>query len=525
MSLLFEIVTAVLIIIIIMAGIFTGSSQTLSENESATSSTEELRRNEEHITTDAHLELQPFTHVMRALDTPEDNDTDITASPDASPPDSTIAGFEGHECLQQKARAVSIERDVSTCSIQVDSGVIRRDSGVIRIREQYTQDDLWYDMDYKNGGRKLGKCVIFNFSKVAGYPERIGTEKDEERIRTLFEGQFGFDVDVHGNLKKEAMLRTLEKLAGEDHSSSCCLCLFLLSHGDDDGIICSDGQEIQLSKVYAMFDPRTCKGLAAKPKLFFVQACRGKEIDTSVRHDGPAHTDARSFKTTLPRHADFFVFYATCPGLYWYRDENDGSFFIQTLCQVLERNFHHSDFLTMMTLVMLHVAQQENKMTKQMPNTNSTLRKNLRLRKKVVEASKVTALAHGAGLLEDIAPQSRTSSDDVTALANAAGLLEDITPQSSTSSDDEDKMGDELSRTQPCRAPAHSEQRTHSQVLSPSGHIEDFGTLEVQSPREVIWRLKGISRLLKVAPVQLRYISQALKSYLLQKSICIEKPL
>ncbi|XP_064468147.1 atlastin-2-like isoform X3 [Ornithodoros turicata] len=30
---------------------------------------------------------------------------------------------------------------------------------------------------------------------------------------------------------------------------------------------------------------------------------------------------------------------------------------------------------------------------------------------------------------------------------------------------EEDKMGDELSRTQPCRAPAHSEQRTHSQGM------------------------------------------------------------
>ncbi|XP_064461606.1 baculoviral IAP repeat-containing protein 2-like [Ornithodoros turicata] len=90
-SLLLEIVAPVLIIIItiITTGILRKSSQTLSENESATS-TEELRGNEEHITTDAHPELQPtVAHVTRALDTPEDNDTDVKSSHDASLPEPT----------------------------------------------------------------------------------------------------------------------------------------------------------------------------------------------------------------------------------------------------------------------------------------------------------------------------------------------------------------------------------------------------------------------------------------------------
>ncbi|XP_064468358.1 caspase-7-like isoform X2 [Ornithodoros turicata] len=343
---------------------------------------------------------------------------------------------------------------VSTCSMQVDSGVIRRDSGVIRIPEQLTQDDFWYDMGYENGARKLGQCVIINFSKVAGYPERIGTEKDVERIRMVFGGQLGFHVDVHDNLRKEAMLKTLEKLAGEDHSSSCCLCLFLLSHGKSDAIICSDGQEIQLSKVYTMFDPRNCKGLAAKPKLFFVQASRRDEVDIGVRHDGPAHTDAWSSTELLPGYDDFFGFYATSPGQHAYRDEYHGSFFIQTLCDVLERSFRFNDFLTMMTLVQFYVSEKEipflNQMTKQMPNTCSTLRKNLRF----------------------------------------AGQ--------------EVKMGDELSRTQPCRAVVHSEQRTHSQERPPSPRIENSrlkedGNLEIVSSTEIIWRPNKVQKFLMIA--------------------------
>ncbi|XP_064468360.1 uncharacterized protein LOC135379040 isoform X4 [Ornithodoros turicata] len=330
-----------------MAGIFRESSHTLSENESATS-TEELRGNEEHITTDAHPELQPtVAHVTRALDTPEDNDTHVTASPDASLSEPTITGFEGHECLQQQARAVSIEREVSTCSMQVDSGVIRRDSGVIRIPEQLTQDDFWYDMGYENGARKLGQCVIINFS-----------------------------------------------------------------------------------------------------------ASRRDEVDIGVRHDGPAHTDAWSSTELLPGYDDFFGFYATSPGQHAYRDEYHGSFFIQTLCDVLERSFRFNDFLTMMTLVQFYVSEKEipflNQMTKQMPNTCSTLRKNLRF----------------------------------------AGQ--------------EVKMGDELSRTQPCRAVVHSEQRTHSQERPPSPRIENSrlkedGNLEIVSSTEIIWRPNKVQKFLMIA--------------------------
>ncbi|XP_064479742.1 uncharacterized protein LOC135393140 [Ornithodoros turicata] len=73
---------------------------------------------------------------------------------------------------------------------------------------------------------------------------------------------------------------------------------------------------------------------------------------------------------------------------------------------------------------------------------------------------------------------------------------------------DEVKMGDELSRTQPCRAVVHSEQRTHSQVRPPSPRIEDNRNnpiadrnLEVVSHTEIKWRPKGIRKLVKLGEV------------------------
>ncbi|XP_064461803.1 uncharacterized protein LOC135371780 isoform X2 [Ornithodoros turicata] len=107
--------------------------------------------------------------------------------------------------------------------------------------------------------------------KIAGHPEQIGTEKDEDRIRRIFHEQLGFDVCVYENFKSEEFLKKLEELAGEDHSRTYCICVFLLNHGNDDAIICSDAKEIQLSKVYATFGRRNCEDLVEQPKLFFVQ--------------------------------------------------------------------------------------------------------------------------------------------------------------------------------------------------------------------------------------------------------------
>ncbi|XP_064468130.1 uncharacterized protein LOC135378895 isoform X2 [Ornithodoros turicata] len=248
------------------------------------------------------------------------------------------------------ATPLSCESDTSDGNV-ADSGGIERDSDVVTMPEQYPLDVLWYDMGYGNGARMRRKCVIFNFWKFAGGDERKGTEKDKERIRKVFGEKLGFDVDVHENLEKEAMLETLKKLAGEDHSRSCCLCLFVLSHGRDDIICCSDNQQIQLSDVYGQFDPTNCKGLTNKPKLFFIQACRGGEKDTGVQYDGTVDSDAWSFTRTVPRYADFFVFYATCPA------EQD-----------------------------IPVSSAE--VHKQMPNINSTLRKSLLF---AAPAAKVTA--------------------------------------------------------------------------------------------------------------------------------------
>ena len=49
----------------------------------------------------------------------------------------------------------------------------------------------------------------------------------------------------------------------------------LMSHGEDGYIRGKDGREIYLKEVLQLFKPDRCPNLRNKPKMFFVQACRG----------------------------------------------------------------------------------------------------------------------------------------------------------------------------------------------------------------------------------------------------------
>ena len=49
----------------------------------------------------------------------------------------------------------------------------------------------------------------------------------------------------------------------------------LMSHGDTGYINGTDGGKVEVKDIQAEFDGKTCPNLKGKPKLFFIQACRG----------------------------------------------------------------------------------------------------------------------------------------------------------------------------------------------------------------------------------------------------------
>ena len=64
-------------------------------------------------------------------------------------------------------------------------------------------------------------------------------------------------------------------------AQACVVCI--MSHGGEGGkIYGTDGEHVVLSELKAFFNNVNCKALHNKPKLFFVQACRGSMHEHSL---------------------------------------------------------------------------------------------------------------------------------------------------------------------------------------------------------------------------------------------------
>ncbi|CAL1614289.1 unnamed protein product [Knipowitschia caucasica] len=181
---------------------------------------------------------------------------------------------------------------------------------------------------------------------------RPGTDEDADAAKKTF-GNLGYKVTVHKDLTKKQIETELEKVSNQDHSKNASFVCMILSHGNEDGIFGTD-KLITLEDITKYFKGDKCKTLVGKPKLFFIQACRGKKLDEGVILKGVGEANG-PLQQKIPVEADFFYAYATAPGYYAWRDETDGSWFIQSLCGILSK---HKDLelLQIMTRVNRKVA-------------------------------------------------------------------------------------------------------------------------------------------------------------------------
>nr|AEK20819.1 caspase-3 [Helicoverpa armigera] len=245
---------------------------------------------------------------------------------------------------------------------------------------KFDKDALYYNMS----GEKY--LIILNhhtFKKTRYFKNqqpstRNGTDNDVKSLKTLF-GNLGFEVIVFRDLEYEEIIKNLKAIATKDHSRTSCMCVTILSHGDKGGEVHAADRPYLLTDVFTIFEKQP--GLVNKPKLFFVQACRGASVDAgnTVALDGEA-----SF--TVPTHADFLVLRSSVEDYLSYRDAN-GSWMIQALCHVVQKHYEDLDLLHMITLVNRHVAYERTTYTpsnramnnkKQMPETRFTLTKLLK---------------------------------------------------------------------------------------------------------------------------------------------------
>ena len=167
----------------------------------------------------------------------------------------------------------------------------------------------------------------------------------------------------------------------------------ILSHGNE-GILYGYDSSYPVHKVWQFFTPDKSPSLAGKPKLMFLQACQGNNMDAGLTVNpskSGSRTSTDSFASyRTPLHADFLIAHSTIAGYYSWRNTVQGSWFIQVLGKVLLANHKTEDVLSMLTKVNQVVAikyesnssRQEFNNKKQTPFIYTTLIKKLYLEPK-----------------------------------------------------------------------------------------------------------------------------------------------
>ena len=221
---------------------------------------------------------------------------------------------------------------------------------------------------------------------------RQGSEKDLKALARLFEA-LDFKVKTNRNLKKSDVLKVLDDVAVEDHSAYDCFVLCLMSHGKEGEFFCADGETILLEDVTNFFSNSQCTTLKGKPKLFFIQACRGNVKEKGVVKDSPNSPGARQPSTVddneekdrgfnfsfpqviIPDHADILMAYSTVSGFASFRNPLEGSRFVRCLVDVFTEKSSHEDVLSMLTMVNAEIGKMGQIDTKQVGQPTSTLTK------------------------------------------------------------------------------------------------------------------------------------------------------
>ncbi|KAL6456027.1 hypothetical protein MHYP_G00358780 [Metynnis hypsauchen] len=243
--------------------------------------------------------------------------------------------------------------------------------------------------EYKMSSVPRGLCVIINnivFKQQSH--NRTGSEVDEKSLTEVF-SWLGFTLEVHRDKTSQQMKDLLKELSQKDHEGDCFVCC-IMSHGCPEGVQGTDGGAVPSEDIFGPFRGTSCKSLAGKPKVFFIQACRGGEyqLPVKVQADNLEGDDAAEealLETdtlemiTIPADGDFLVARSTVKGFYSIRNTKSGSWFIQSLCKQLKTHCPKGeDIQSILLCVNEDVSKNVSNLNrKQMPVQKVTLRKKL----------------------------------------------------------------------------------------------------------------------------------------------------
>ncbi|CAI8001670.1 Caspase-3 [Geodia barretti] len=289
----------------------------------------------------------------------------------------------------------NLQPEIPTASIADDGGQFTINNFIVYRRNK--------------GGKSHGVALVIANERFKGLPQRLCAQVDEQRLLKSLTA-LGYRVVLRRDQSAEQMEQLIEavgKNTGSDKSlhvekgDDSFICV-VSSHGDwdmaknTDVIYGSDRGTMDLQETaYKYLGTTVCDHLKGKPKMFFVQACRGEQYGRIAADDSGA--------PRLPHESDFFISYSTAPMTKAFRFDpnkaqpegggidlsteqsydkyNIGSFYITEICLAFDNLARKMDLMTMILLVH-HRLQASDKMlfklgsktTRQCPHMSVSLR-------------------------------------------------------------------------------------------------------------------------------------------------------
>ncbi|XP_077561691.1 caspase-3-like [Haemaphysalis longicornis] len=231
-----------------------------------------------------------------------------------------------------------------------------------------------YPMERKPRGR----CLIMNNHNFKELPRRNGSDVDADRMEKLFTA-LHFQCKIFRDLTADGMMEELSKAAQEEQQKAAdCLVVVLMSHGGtvtmrgsdneplpEQCIYGSDDEPIPLYSIYELFNNKNCPSLLGKPKLFFIQACRGGKLDAGTAkhvprivvdaYPLPSNTESdpgtRGGFQRMPAWTDIYICYVLNSNYKAHRNTATRSWFLSAVCSVFSQRACDMHLLDLMLYV------------------------------------------------------------------------------------------------------------------------------------------------------------------------------
>ncbi|XP_029460027.1 caspase-3-like isoform X3 [Rhinatrema bivittatum] len=153
--------------------------------------------------------------------------------------------------------------------------------------------------------------VMSDFHSRSNLSSRKGAKKDANRLFKVL-SRLNYAVKLYYDKTAEEIKQIYEEES--QHEQGDCFLSILSSHGEEGAIFDFHGQPIKLTQIFHMLSPDKCQALAGKPKLFFIQACRGEMLDEGIQVETDStfpQEDSLSHYLSIPD--DTTVMFASSP--------------------------------------------------------------------------------------------------------------------------------------------------------------------------------------------------------------------